>query len=94
MKFRPIGIYTPGNQAPVNMRASDYSNDQYDGVSCGRDRKSRPVVIMYSKKEAPLRWMVVYGFSTVFFETFKDAIDFCRSRDVEILTEDETQRHV
>ena len=84
MRFRPVGIARIPGQDRVHIDPSGYSDEIYDGVRGGYDDRDRPVVIMCSKREDPLRWKVVYGFSTVFFKTFKEAMDFCRSRNMTI----------
>ena len=94
MKFRPYGLYTEGTKNPPYMNAADFSNEHYEGVRCGLDRNERPVVIMHSKREAPLRWKVVYGFSSVFFTTFKEALDFCNSSEMRMVKENEDSHYV
>ena len=87
MKFRPVGIYTEDGTSPVTMRASDYSNNLYDGVQLRQAQNGDPVIIMHCKRDDPMRWKVVYGFSTIFFKDFASAVDFCNSRGMEIIKE-------
>ena len=82
MRFRPIGIARIPGQDRVPIRPSDYNDKIYDGICCGYDERERPVVIMCGRRDDPLRWKVIYGFSTVFFKTFREAMDFCRSRNM------------
>ena len=87
MKLRPIGIYTKDNKPRVTMRASDYSDKLYDGVQLRKAQNGDPVIIMHCKRDDPMRWKVVYGFSTIFFKDFASAVDFCNSRGMEIIKE-------
>ncbi len=87
MKFRAIGI-APGTKSERYPRkASDYSNKIYDGIQLRRNHRNEPVVIMCSKRDDPLRWKVVYGFSSIFFRTLAEAVEFCNSRGMELVKE-------
>ena len=92
MNFIPYGIYT-GKGMPPEFNPSNYSDKFYDGVRGGYDRKNNPVVIMHCKRDDPYRWKVVYGFSTVFFENFKEAMDFCNSHEMRMFKENEDSHH-
>ena len=85
MKFRPIGIAPGMGEMPCIMKASDFSNDLYEGVQLRKAQNGTPVIIMHCKRDDPMRWKVVYGFSTIFFNTFADAVAFCNSRGMEIM---------
>ena len=87
MKFRPMGIFTEGNKILACMNATDYSDKHFDGVELRCAKNGTPVIIMHSKKTAPLMWKVAYGYSQVFFRTFAEAVDFCNSRGMEIMKE-------
>lgn len=88
MRFRPIGIYSKnGGFCPGTVRASDFSNKMYEGVQLRRTVTGQPVIIMHSKRKAPMPWKVIYGFSTVFFDSFRSAVDFCNSRGMRIVQE-------
>ena len=87
MRFKPIGIYRGANTRMPRPKVSDYSNDEYDTVELRSDRKENPVVIMHSKRTAPLTWKVVYGFSTVFFRSFAEAVEFCNTRGFKLMKE-------
>ena len=89
IKLKPIGIYRNAKRKTSFGKASDYGNDKYDGVELRVDGNKRPVIIMHSKDTAPLRWKVVYGFSTVFFRSFADAVEFCNSRGFRLVKEQE-----
>lgn len=89
MKFRPIGIAPGARKMPYTMKASDYSDKLYDGVELRHTQKGLPVIIMHCKRDDPMRWMVRYGFSSVFFNTFADAVEFCNSRGMEIMQKQE-----
>ncbi len=87
MKLTPFGIVKDADPKAHRMRASDFSNDRYDGVELRSDRKQNPVVIMRSRQTDPLNWKVVYGFSQVFFRTFAEAVEFCNSRSFQLIKE-------
>ena len=87
MKLIPIGITPEKKNVLHGVKASDFSNKLYDGVQLRCTDKGTPVIIMHCKRDDPMRWKVVYGFSTVFFKTFADAVDFCNSRGMEIMKE-------
>lgn len=87
MKFKPIGIAPVKGKLPSGMKASDFSDRLYDGVQLRSTDKGLPVIIMHCKRDDPMRWKVVYGFSTVFFDSFQAAVDFCNSRGMEIMKE-------
>ena len=87
MKFRPIGIATKKGELPPCMKASDFSNHLYDGIQLRKTENGLPVVIMRCKRNDPLPWKVVYGFSSVFFKDFESAAAFCNSRGMEIMKE-------
>lgn len=85
MKIKPIGI-VPETATPFSaMSPSDFSDKNYTGVQLRADANESPVIIMKSRKPAPLNWKVVYGFTQVYFETFKDAVSFCESRNLRLM---------
>lgn len=45
-----------------------------------RNHDNNPVVILHSRRTAPLKWKVVCGLSQVYFRSFSDAVEFCNSR--------------
>ena len=87
MKFKPIGIFKDADTRMPRPKVSDYSSDAYDAVELRSDRKENPVIIMHSKRTAPLTWKVVYGFSTIFFRSFAEAVEFCNSHGFELVKE-------
>lgn len=87
MKFRPIGIVPENGKLPRGLRASDLSDKLYDGIQLRSTEKGLPVIIMKCKRNDPLPWKVVYGFSSVFFKDFPSAAEFCNSRGMEIMKE-------
>lgn len=87
MKFRPIGIYNEKGKTPNSMKASNFSDDLYDGVQLRRSSQGDPVIIMRCKRDDPMRWKVIYGFSTIFFRSFAEAVEFCNSRGMEMIKE-------
>ena len=87
MKFIPIGIVDDANIRMPYAKASDYSDKHYDGIQLRRTVKNDPVIIMKSKRDDPLRWKVMFGFSQVFFRTFAEAVEFCNSRGMKLAQE-------
>ena len=87
MKFRPIGIISEKGKLPYGMKPSDFSDRLYDGLQLRKTGNVLPVVIMKCKRNDPLPWKVVYGFSSVFFRDFASAVAFCNSRGMEIMKE-------
>ena len=87
MKIIPVGIIRENGKLPCSMKASDFSDKLYDGVQLRKAENGAPVIIMHCKRDDPMRWKVVYGFSTIFFNTFADAVEFCNSRGMEIIKE-------
>ncbi len=87
MKLIPIGIARDGDAIPLRMRAEDFSDRIFDGVQLRSDGKKNPVIIMHCKRDDPLRWKVVYGFSQIFFRSFAEAVEFCNSRGFQLVKE-------
>ena len=85
MNLIPMGFYSEDGDVLCLMKASDYSDSNYDGIQLRKSRDGMPVIISRSKKTAPLMWKVAYGFSTIFFRTFEEAVGFCSSRGMEIV---------
>ena len=86
MKFKPIGIARGADRMP-RPKVSDFGTDAYDAVELRSDRKENPVIIMHSKRTAPLTWKVVYGFSEIFFRSFAEAVAFCNTHGFEMVKE-------
>lgn len=87
MKFIPIGIMDTKDNVPVFIRASDFGNNRYDGVQLRTDKKQNPVIVMRSKTVGALPWKVAYGFSQIYFRSFREAVEFCNSRGFQIVKE-------
>lgn len=87
MKYHPNDIIDDADIPKPCVRASDYGDKLYDGVQLRKTEKGDPVIIMHCKRDDPLRWKVIYGFSTVFFRSFAEAVEFCNSRGMEIIKE-------
>ena len=85
MRLKAIGIYDEKRDALRFMKASDYSDRDYDGIQLRKWKDNMPVLISRSKKTAPLMWRVSYGFSQIFFRTFEEAVEFCSSRGMEMV---------
>lgn len=87
MKLRPMGIAPGKEKKPYMRKASDYDDDLYDGVQLRSTKAGAPVIIMHCKRDDPLRWKVVYGYSSIFFRSFAEAVEFCNSRGMKIIKE-------
>jgi len=87
MKFIPVGIYEKDSRLPLYAKASDLSDEHYDGIQMRKSRDGHPVIVMRSKKSAPLPWKVAYGFSEIYFRSFEEAINFCNSRGMQLVKE-------
>lgn len=61
----------------MRFKPSDFSNDTYDCHIIMETLSGEPVLILKKKAESPMNWCVMQGFSTCFFTTRKEAIDFC-----------------
>ena len=85
MKMIPIGIYDEDGDALCLMKASDFSDRNYEGIQLRKTKEGMPVIISQSRKTAPLMWKVSYGFSQIFFRTFDEAIEFCSSRGMDMV---------
>ena len=79
MKFTPI--YNKKHRFAVSDRAS-FSTDDYTCMFILQTMKGQPVAIFHNT-EMDI-WKVQYGFSTVFFGTYDEAMQFCRKRFCEI----------
>lgn len=59
---------------------SAFSHKGYECKAVMKDRKGKPVAILQSTNpELPI-WKVMYGYSTVFFGTYDEALAFCTGR--------------
>lgn len=85
MNLKPIGIYRGEDPQMPGMRAGDFKTPTYDAVKMHTDRKPNPVIIMHSRQTAPLMWKVVFGFSTIFFRSFAEAVEFCNTHGFELV---------
>lgn len=68
--------------ALTDCKAQDYSNGAYECQFLMQTMKGQPVAIFHNT-EMDI-WKVQYGFSTVFFGTYDEAMQFCRKRFCEI----------
>lgn len=84
MKYVPIGI-APEKDFLDAMNAADFSDEHFEGVQLRQKDRDKAVLIMHSKTSAPMEWKVVYGFSSVFFDTLDDAVAFCEEHGMKLL---------
>ena len=75
MKFNPI------YNRKYRFTASDrdiFSTDDYTCMFILQTMEGQPVAVSMSNDPDCLIWRVQYGFSTVYFGEYADAMDFCR----------------
>lgn len=75
MKFR--FSYTQNADFP-ERNIKDYSHGKYECKQLMRTQKGLPVAVFHNT-ELDI-WKVQYGFSTVFFGSYDEAIQFCNKR--------------
>lgn len=63
------------------LKPSDLSNAAYDCHIIMETLKGEAVLILKKKTDSPMNWCVMQKFSTCFFATRKEAIDFCEKHD-------------
>lgn len=66
------------------LKPSDLSNAAYDCHIITETLKGEPVLILKRKTDSPMNWCVMQNFSTYFFFTRKEAIDFCENHGCSI----------
>lgn len=59
------------------LKPSDLYNAAYDCHIIMETLKGESVLILKKKTDSPMNWCVMQKFSTCFFATRKEAIDFC-----------------
>lgn len=64
--------------------ARDFSTKDYTCVKLLLTKRGRPVAILESNDTKNWHWRVQYGFSTVVFPSYADAMRFCRDRFFEL----------
>ena len=64
--------------------ARDFSTKDYTCVKLLLTKRGRPVAILESNDTKNWHWRVQYGFSTVVFSTYAEAMQFCRERFYEL----------
>lgn len=62
----------------------DFSTDDYTCIKLLLTKRGRPVAILESNDTKNWHWRVQYGFSTVVFPTYAEAMRFCRDRFFEL----------
>lgn len=85
MRTIPYGIAGDDGTALSHVRLRDLSSGIYDAVELRSDGRQRPVIIMHTNRPDPMTWKVVYGFSSIFFRSFAEAVEFCNSRGFQIV---------
>lgn len=64
--------------------ARDFSTKYYTCVKLLLTKRGRPVAILESNDTKNWNWRVQYGFSTVVFPTYAEAMQFSRERFYEL----------
>ena len=77
MKFR-FNCNKKNQMKPTD--AADFSDGSYECRFLLQTMQGKPVAIMQKNDIDCDIWKVQYGFSTVFFGTYSDAMNFCRDR--------------
>lgn len=75
MKFKPI--YNHKFRISASDRQS-FSTDDYTCMFILQTMKGQPVAVSMSNDPDLLIWRVQYGFSTVYFGDYAEAMEFCR----------------
>lgn len=58
-----------------------FSNSAYDGMHIYNDKRGGTAILLRSDRVTPMPWCLFSGiFSTVFFPTYKEAMDYCNTR--------------
>ena len=63
----------------MRLRPEELSNEKYDCRIIMETLRGEPVLIMSRKAYSTMNWCVMKGFSTCFFATRREAIDFCET---------------
>ena len=88
MIFVPIGVANKKDFMPM-LEADDFTDEKYEGIQLREDDRNGVVLIMKSKSPSPMKWKVVYGYSSVFFKSLEEAVAFCRERGMKLLKGEE-----
>ena len=74
-QMKIIGI--AGDIPLESMEADDFTDDKYTGKILLRHPCGQPAVLMQSKEIVPCPWRLVYGATTLYFKTRKEALGYC-----------------
>lgn len=58
----------------------DFNTKNYEGIHIFNKDNGKPAIVMRSKKLDSCHWCVVSGFGSTYFNTYKEAISYCKSR--------------
>lgn len=75
MKFKPI--YNKKFRVSASDRDA-FSTKDYTCMFILQTMKGKPVAVSRANDPDLLIWRVQYGFSTIYFADFAEAMDFCR----------------
>ncbi len=77
MKFKPV--YNKKHRVTASDREA-FTTQDYTCMFILQTMKGQPVAISRSNDLDCLIWRVQYGFSTIYFGEYADAMDYCRER--------------
>ena len=77
MKFKTFYCHKPKLTA---ADAAGFSNKKYECRALLQDAHGKPVAILQRTRPNASVWKVQAGFSSVFFGTYAEALDYCRDR--------------
>lgn len=70
---------TKDGRVPMKMPdPADFGDDQKEVMAMFRSASGAPVILRRSNVLTPMPWCIHNGTSTVFFSTYKDAIEHCK----------------
>lgn len=77
---------TTNGRVPMKMpNPADFGDNQKEAMAMYRTVDGSPVILRRSNALTPMPWCIHNGSSTVFFTTYKDAIDHCRKRGYKLV---------
>ena len=76
MRFIPIGIASEKDFRKF-LNADNFTDEKFECVQLRTDKDDNTVMIMHCKAPSPFEWRVKYRYTTVCFDSLKEAIAFC-----------------
>ena len=79
--MKQIKLFGVAGDIPLeHLKAEDFTDDKYTGRLVMRHPNGMPAILMDSKKPVPYPWKIVYGCTSLHFQTRKEAMDYCHER--------------